>query len=80
MAMTNIAQITRRRVLVEVGVHVDRHAASVKDELGRELGSSLFPANTRGYKEMLAYARGFGEVEAFGVESGAPTRSNGPGS
>ena len=68
MAMTNIAQITPRRVTVGLDTHLDQHAASVKDELGRELGSSLFPANTRGYKEMLAYARGFGEVEAFGVE------------
>jgi transposase len=66
--MTNIAQIGQRRVTVGVDTHLDNHVAAVKDELGRDLGHETFPANSRGYKALLAYAGGFGTVEHFGLE------------
>lgn len=68
MAMTNMAQVGRRRVAVGVDTHLDNHVAAVKDELGRDLGDRSFPATSAGYGDLLAFAKGFGDVVAFGVE------------
>jgi transposase len=37
-------------------------------ELGRRLGSTTAPASRAGYAQLLAWARGLGEVTAWGVE------------
>ena len=66
--MTNMAQIPPRSVVIGVDTHLDQHTAAVKDELGRNLGEAFFPTSSCGYKELLAWARGFGEVAAFGIE------------
>jgi transposase len=66
--VTNIAQFPARRLTVGVDTHLDNHVAALKDELGRDLADKSFPANSRGYKELLLWTKGFGEVEAFGIE------------
>jgi len=56
------------RVTAGVDTHLDNHVVAIKDELGRDLGHESFPADSGGYKAMLAYAKSFGDVECFGIE------------
>jgi transposase len=51
-----------------VDTHVLTHTAAVVDQVGRVLGSKEFAANASGYKALLAWMRGFGELEKVGVE------------
>ena len=39
-----------------------------RGQLGRRLGVTLAPATSTGYGQLLAWARGLGEVQAWGVE------------
>jgi transposase len=56
--------------LVTVGVdsHGEVHVAAAVDQLGRLLATTTVPTTTHGYRQLLAWARGLGEVERFGVE------------
>jgi transposase len=56
--------------LVTVGVdsHGDVHVAAAVDQRGRLLGTTTVPTTTRGYRQLLAWARRLGRVERFGVE------------
>lgn len=68
MARGSMAQGGARRVIVGVDTHKDVHVASAKDELGRSLGQMTIPASANGYRALLAWSRGLGSVQAFGVE------------
>jgi transposase len=68
MAITTIAHSGPARVTVGVDTHNDLHVAAAKDALGRHLATTIIPTTPAGYAELLAWARGLGEVEAFGVE------------
>jgi transposase len=57
-----------RRVTGGVDTHKDAHLAAALDELGRVLGSEVFPATPAGYRRLLRWLRAFGEVVAVGVE------------
>jgi hypothetical protein len=56
--------------LVTVGVdsHGDVHLAAAVDQLGRLLATTTVPTTTRGYRQLLNWARRLGQVERFGVE------------
>ena len=57
------------RVTVGVDTHKDTHVARAKDHLGRRLGpAKIVPTTPEGHRELLAWARSLGEVDAFGVE------------
>ena len=58
----------RRVVTVGVDTHSDVHHAAVIDEVGRPLADAGFPTTPAGYRQLLAWADGHGEVAAFGVE------------
>jgi transposase len=63
--------MTHHVVHVTVGVdtHKDTHVARAKDHLGRPLGEArVVPTTPAGYRELLTWARGLGQVETFGVE------------
>jgi len=65
------SSLTHRRasgVVVGVDTHKDLHVARAKDELGRGLGEITIPASAKGYRALLSWSRGLGEVRAFGVE------------
>lgn len=66
--MTTIAQAEPTVVTVGVDTHLDVHVAVALDQLGRRLGCTEVPATKAGYKELVAWAGGFGDVAAFGVE------------
>ncbi len=68
MAGTRMARAERPHVTVGVDTHRDLHVARAKDELGRLLGQKTIPTTAAGYRELLAWAKGLGEVDAFGVE------------
>jgi len=67
-AITTIAQPTSLRVTAGVDTHLDVHVARVKDELGRRLATTSIPTTPAGYRQLLDWARTFGQVEAWGVE------------
>ncbi len=66
--ITTIAHPAPARVTVGVDTHKDVHVASAKDALGRRLATTRVPTTPAGYRQLLAWAHGLGEVEAFGVE------------
>jgi transposase len=68
MAASSMAHRRASSVVVGVDTHKDLHVARAKDELGRGLGEMTIPASAKGYRALLSWSRGLGEVEAFGVE------------
>jgi transposase len=55
-------------VTVGVDTHSDIHVAVALDQLGRRLGATTIPTTPTGYRQLEAWARGFGRIEAFGIE------------
>jgi transposase len=51
-----------------VDTHKDIHVAAVVSALGVLLGGQEFPASEAGYRQLLAWARAFGQVVRAGVE------------
>jgi transposase len=56
------------RVLGGVDTHKDVHVAAVIDDVGRILANGEFPATRHGYRRLLAWLSGFGELVVVGVE------------
>ena len=67
-AIATIAHTNPTRVIVGVDTHGDVHVACAIDQLGRWLATVDFVTTLKGYRAVLAWARGLGQVEAFGVE------------
>jgi transposase len=55
-------------VVLGVDTHKDLHVAAVLSALGVLLATSSFPTTAKGYRELLAWARGFGALHRAGVE------------
>ncbi len=55
-------------VIAGVDAHTDTHDAAVLDDCGRLLATRTFAADPAGYRQMQAWAEGFGAVAAIGVE------------
>jgi transposase len=51
-----------------VDTHADTHTAAVIDTAGRMLGHQQFPTTAAGYRQLLAWLRGFGTLLVVGVE------------
>ena len=73
--MTTIApdvSASQKEQLIElvggVDTHQDTHTAAAVDTAGRLLGHRQFPATAAGYRQLLAWLRGFGAVLVVGVE------------
>jgi len=66
--MPTIAQREPVRVTVGVDTHKDAHVAVAKDHLGRHLGDTTISTTPGGYRDLLRWAQGHGEVEAWGIE------------
>ena len=56
-------------VIGGVDTHKLTHYAAVIDDHGRLLGHQEFPATDQGYRQLLGWMRGHGQVRAVGVES-----------
>ncbi|MBA3303028.1 MAG: IS110 family transposase [Acidimicrobiia bacterium] len=57
-----------RRITAGVDTHLDVHVAAALDERGGLLGVDSFDTTPEGYRLLLGWLRGFGEVELAGVE------------
>jgi transposase len=66
MAMTIVEPV--RTVTGGVDTHLDVHVAAALDPLGGLLGSEPFATTPAGYKALLVWLEGFGEVGKVGVE------------
>jgi len=55
-------------VILGVDTHKDVHVAAVLTALGVLLATSSFPTTAKGYRQLLAWARGFGALHRAGVE------------
>jgi transposase len=58
-----------RRIVGGVDTHKDLHVASVVDESDRVLASQCFATTRHGYKQMVAWMRGFGLLQRVGIEA-----------
>ena len=56
------------RITAGVDTHLDVHVAAALDEHGALLGVESFATTAAGYRRLLGWLRGFGEVELVGVE------------
>ena len=65
---TNTTSVTTT-VIGGVDTHKHTHYAASIDDHGRLLGHEEFPANDRGYQELLTWLRRQGDIQAIGVES-----------
>jgi transposase len=69
MARSRMAQLDLVRVTVGVDTHKDTHVARAKDQLGRRLGDpKIVPTSLAGYRDLLSWAKGMGEIDTFGLE------------
>ncbi|MGW0633021.1 IS110 family transposase [Streptomyces sp. NPDC002758] len=62
------SQPLQDEVVLGVDTHKDVHVAAVVSVLGALLGTQEFAATAAGYRELLAWARGFGLLLRAGVE------------
>ncbi len=51
-----------------VDTHKDLHVAAALNDVGRLLGTRSFPTTAVGFRSLLNWLRGFGDVVAVGVE------------
>ena len=58
-----------RRIVGGVDTHKDLHVAAVVDEQDRVIETRSFATTRQGYRQMLAWMRGFGDLQRIGVES-----------
>ncbi len=65
--MTTIAEV-RPPVTGGVDTHLDVHVAAVVTAVGGVLGTAEFSATAAGYRQLVAWMRGFGELDRIGVE------------
>jgi transposase len=57
-----------RKVTGGVDTHGQTHHAAVVDALGRQLADRQFPTTPRGYRALLSWLAGFGQLVRVGVE------------
>ena len=57
-----------RGVTGGVDTHLEVHVAAALDPLGGILGTKSFPTTPAGYKDLLSWLQGFGDVRRVGVE------------
>ena len=58
----------QRVVIGGVDTHKDVHVAAVIDERGKILDTAEFETTTRGYRSLLEWMLGYGELASVGVE------------
>jgi transposase len=66
--VATIAQLEPGAVVGGVDTHRHTHVAAAVDHIGRVLEIQSFPATRAGYRSLLAWLRGHGELVAVGVE------------
>jgi transposase len=57
-----------KEVILGVDTHKDAHVAAVITTLGVHLADATFPTTAAGYRQLLTWARSFGDLDRAGVE------------
>lgn len=69
MAVAAPLNLTRSgHVVIGVDTHKHVHVAAVMDSIGGILGSLTIATDAGGYRQLLDWAAGFGQIIAFGIE------------
>lgn len=55
-------------VTVGVDTHKEVHVGVALDGRGRRLGELMFPASGAGYRQLVSWAEGYGEIAEVGIE------------
>ncbi|GAA3772871.1 IS110 family transposase [Microbacterium kribbense] len=66
--MTDLTSTRSGDVVVGVDTHKHIHVAAVMDTIGGILATLTIPTDTGGFRQLLAWAEGFGRILAFGIE------------
>lgn len=66
--MTDLTSTRSGHVVVGVDTHKHIHVAAVMDTIGGILATLTIPSDTGGFRQLLAWAEGFGRILAFGIE------------
>jgi transposase len=66
--MTTMPQPAVTQVTVGVDTHAEVHVAVATDGLGRRLDTTSVPTTPAGYAELLGWAQGLGQIDAWGIE------------
>jgi transposase len=66
--MTTMPQPAPTQVTVGVDTHADVHVAVATDGFGRRLDATSVPTTLASYAELLGWAQGLGELQAWGIE------------
>ena len=67
--MTTLASQRQPAIIVGVDTHKHSHHAVIITSIGRRVAGREFPATTKGYSDLVSWARGQGLIQAVGVES-----------
>lgn len=66
--VTSEESSTGAEAVLGVDTHRDVHVGAVTSDLGAVLATASFPATSAGYQQLLAWARGHGQVSRAGLE------------
>ncbi|MFV4914982.1 transposase, partial [Microbacterium lacticum] len=66
--MTDLTSTRSGHIVVGVDTHKHIHVAAVMDTVGGILSTLTIPTDTGGFRQLLAWAEGFGRILAFGIE------------
>lgn len=66
--MTDLTSTRSGHVVVGVDTHKHIHVAAVMDTIGGILATPTISTDTGGFRQLLAWAEGFGRILAFGIE------------
>jgi transposase len=58
-------------ITIGVDTHLDVHVAAAVDPLGRQVATISIPTTPAGYAALLAWARGLGQLQGWGIEGTA---------
>ena len=67
--MYSMTQQENTLVVGGVDSHADTHYAAALNQRGALLATKGFPTTTLGYRQLLEWLRGFGEIHVIAVES-----------
>lgn len=62
------SEAQEKRVVVGIDTHADTHHVAVVTEYGKPLGDRDFPTTSAGYRDIVGFITGFGEVLQIGME------------
>jgi len=70
----------RGRVVIGVDTHKHVHVAAALSDIEAVLDTSRFPADSAGYRELIAWSRRFGYLITYGIEGTGSYGIEGTGS